>query len=134
MIYRRKLGNTRATIWVAMSAILAADLLRQGRPIWMVALGAAAVILAFYIPHLFWNWKILPDRLVQSRYFQRTVFPFSEITYIGPMTGRAARRNAVQNWILIRNTANERMIAMPANPEAFLAELRTYLPQITLHL
>ena len=107
---------------------------RKGYPLWAVLLSSAVVFLLFYLPHRFWYWDLLPDKLVHRRYFRRTVFPLAEIVYIGPMTGPASGNGHVKNWILIRNAAEERMIATPADPDAFLEAARQYLPAITLQL
>jgi hypothetical protein len=134
MRYRRELGVTRVGGWLALGAFLSAGLFRKGHPLWVALFCGFAATLLFYIPHFFWYWDILPDRVVHRRYFRRSVFPFSEITYVGPLTGWAAGNNAVRNWILIRNAAGERIVATPADPEAFLANIRKHLPLITLNL
>ena len=133
MRYRRELGVVRVATWIFWPLIVSAGLIREGHPLWIGGLAGVLGFLAFYLPHLFWYWEILPDRLIHRRYFQRVVFRFQEITYVGPMTGKAAGANAVRDWILIQ-TAGQRMVAQPADPEAFLVHIRKYLPQITLNL
>ena len=133
MRYRRELGLVRMSIWGAFGIILASNAFREGYPLWTVCLIAVLVALSFYVPYLFWYWEIYPDRLIHRRYFQQIIFPFSEITYVGPMTGNSASHKSVRNWILVQNTDGRSMIVQSAVPEAFLSQMRKYLPEITLN-
>jgi hypothetical protein len=81
-----------------------------------------------------WYWEIGDDRLTHRRYFSITVFPFSEITYIGPMTGEAGTYKFFEKTILVRNSDGKRMLVNIDDPSAFLNEMRKHLPQITLRL
>jgi hypothetical protein len=90
----------------------------------------AMSVAAFRLPNSWFYWEICDDCVIQRRYFGRTVFPFSDITYVGPFSGQLSRLN----MILIRNTAGKRMIVNTDDPQAFLAEMREHLPRITLNL
>jgi len=124
----------RVAFWLAFALLIAVDFSRRGYPLWEVFLAGVLSLSLFYIGHFFWYWEILPDRLVHQRYFLKVVFPFPEITYAGPVTGPAAQHAAARKWILIQNATGRRMIANPANPEAFLSQMRERLPGITPHL
>jgi hypothetical protein len=100
----------------------------------MSLLTGGLIMLVGCIPHLFWYWEIRDDRVVQRRLFLRTALPFSEITYVGPVTGQASRHKYFERHILIRNVAGKRMFVNTGDPEAFLTEMRKHLPRITLNL
>jgi hypothetical protein len=134
MRYRRKIGAAGVIVWFAYAAITALAFYRSRHSVLSGAVAAIVVLLLFYVPHLYWYWEILPDRLVHRSYFQRTVWPFQEITYIGPLSGKLAASKAAKNWIEIRNASGQRMIAQPADTKAFLDEMRRHLPEITLNL
>jgi len=91
----------------------------------------ALVWFAFYF---YRYWEIRTDCLIQRFFFRRIVFPFSDITYVGPMKGDASNFEYFDKTILIETADGRRMYARPADPEAFLADMRKHLPAITLHL
>jgi hypothetical protein len=134
MRYRRKLRPAGIIVWLAYAAIVAFAFYHSHHSTPTVVAAGIIVLLLFYLPYLYWYWEIRPDRLVHQRYFQRIAWPFSEITYAGPMTGKAAGNRTAKDWIEIRNLSGQRMIAQPADPQAFLEEMRRHLPQITLNL
>lgn len=97
-------------------------------------LGGILVALTLRALHSGWYWEIGDDRLIHRRYFSLTVFPFSEITYIGPMTGEAGTYTFFDKTILVRNAGGKRMLVTIGDPDAFLNEMRKHLPRITLRL
>jgi hypothetical protein len=80
------------------------------------------------------HWEIHDDVVVERRFFRRKVFPMPEITYIGPMTGAAGQFQYFAKHLLIKNAAGGSMIVDTPQHEAFLAEMRKHLPQVTLNL
>jgi hypothetical protein len=97
-------------------------------------LGGVLMALILRVLHSSWYWEIGDDRLIHRRYFSLTVFPFSEITYIGPMIGEASTHKFFDKTILVRNAVGKRMFVTTVDPETFLDQMRKHLPQITLHL
>jgi hypothetical protein len=134
MRFRRKLGWIRLATWIAFGLFLAFEQVKRGRPLWIDFAAFVICILLFLPSHLFWYWEIRPDRLIHQRYLARRIFPFSEIVYIGPMTGKASDHETTRNWILVRSEGGQRMIVDTNNHEGFLSEMRKYLPSITLKL
>jgi hypothetical protein len=134
MRFRRRMGLASVVTWCVYASVVALAFYRTHHSPVSVAASAVVVLLLFWVPHLYWYWEILPDRLVHRRYFQSMAWPLAEIVYVGPVTGGAAGRKATRDWIEIRNAAGQRMIAQPGNPKAFLEEMRKHLPEITLEL
>ena len=97
-------------------------------------LGGVFMALTLCALHSCWYWEIGDDRLTQRRYFRLTVFPFSEITYIGPMTGEAGTYKFFDKTVLVRNAGGQRMLVTIGDPDVFLNEMRKHLPHITLRL
>ena len=108
---------------------------RQGHSLW-ITLATLSFFLAIWgvvnASRAF--WEIREDCVVQRQWFRRTVFPFSQIAYVGPMTGQASQYEHFAKHILIRNAAGEKMIVITAQYEAFLKEMRKHLPLVTLNL
>ena len=97
-------------------------------------LGGVLMALILLALHSCWYWEISNDRLIHRRYFSLIVFSFSEIIYIGPMTGEAGTYKFFEKTILVRNDGGKRMLVTIDDPDAFLTEMRKHLPQITLRL
>jgi hypothetical protein len=97
-------------------------------------LGGVLMALILLALHSCWYWEISSDRLIHRRYFSLIVFSFSEIIYIGPMTGEAGTYKFFEKTILVRNAGGKRMLVTIDDPDAFLTEMRKHLPQITLRL
>jgi hypothetical protein len=86
--YRGKLTNPRLASWFGFGLAGFLGIVQKGDPLWLAWLvGIAGVVFGFYIADKLWYWEICPDRLIHQRYFRRVVWPFTEITYVGPMTG-----------------------------------------------
>jgi hypothetical protein len=134
MRFRSKLGQIRIFLWLGYGVIIAAGLHAKGRPPWICALAGVLAVAMFLPPYLFWYWDIRADYFAQRRYFSRIVMPYSEIVYVGPISGRMMGKASVTKLIEIRNAAGKRIIALPSNSEAFLTEMRKHLPEITLNL
>ena len=123
------------TFWVILGTLSAYFL--QGHSLWLslfmlwVLLGCCGLI---RLNHRSWYWEIGDDSVIQRRHFRRNVFPFSEITYVGPMTGTASEHKYFSKHILIRNIAGEKMFVETPQCETFLVEMRKHLPLITLNL
>ena len=79
-------------------------------------------------------WEIQFDRVIQRLYFRRTVFLFSEIDYVGPMTGAASLFDHFGKHILIQNVSGETIFVRTPKYEAFLKEMNKHLPLITRDL
>ena len=97
-------------------------------------LGGVLMALILLALHSRWYWEISNARLIHRRYFSLIVFSFSEIIYIGPMTGEAGTYKFFEKTILVRNAGGKRMLVTIDDPDAFLTEMRKHLPQITLRL
>src|SRR5215471_20246477 len=97
-------------------------------------LGGVLMALILLALHSCWYWEISNDRLLHWRYFSLSAFSFSEIIYIGPMTGEAGTYKFFEKTILVRNAGGRRMLVTIDDPDAFLTEMRKHLPQITLRL
>jgi hypothetical protein len=97
-------------------------------------LGGVLMALMLLALHSCWYWEIGNDRLIHRRYFSFTVFPFSEIIYVGPMTGEAGTYKFFEKTILVRNAGGKQILVTLGDPDAFLNEIRKHLPQITLRL
>jgi hypothetical protein len=109
-------------------------IVQKGDPLWLAwVVGIAGVVFGFYIPYKLWYWETCPDRLIHQRYFRRVVWPFTEITYVGPMTGLIGTYSAVRDWLEVRNVSGKMIIVQPGDCEEFLSEMRKYLPRITLN-
>jgi hypothetical protein len=135
MRYRRELGRNAIAVWLCSAVIIAALTFRRDQSFWKASASGAGMVPFYYLLYLSRSWEILPDRLIERRFFRAAVvFPFSEITYVGPMTGKAAEFKATAKWILIRNAAGQRIIVHLDDPEVFLAHMRKYLPLVTLNL
>ncbi len=87
-----------------------------------------------YLFYFFQYWEIRDDCLIYRFYFRRTVFPFANITYVGPMKGQASGHKFFAKTVLVETVDKKRMYVTPANPEDFLANMRQHLPAITLNL
>ena len=133
MRFYRKLGAVRLVARFAVGALLGGSFLRQGYSFWAAVLAGILFVLAWLPSWLFWYWEIGPDCVTQRRYFGRTIFPFSTITYAGPVTGNLAGRRQTRNWIEIRTDDGRWMIVDAADPDGFLARMREYLPTVTLN-
>jgi hypothetical protein len=134
MRFYRKLGWIRVATWVGFGLVLSLGQLKQGRPLWLDLLAFFVCVLLFLSSYLFWYWEIQPERLIHRRYLTRVVFPYTEITYIGPVTGRATEHATAKTWILVRTESGQKMIVDAADPPGFLDAIRKYLPRITLNL
>ncbi len=110
--------------------------LRHQDPLWLILGGSALVLVLFWaiVKGLRIHWDICEDRVVQHRFFRRTVFPLSEIVYVGPMKGQASRFDYFAQHILIENEAGKRIIVRTPRYAEFLAEMRKRLPLVTLNL
>jgi hypothetical protein len=97
-------------------------------------LGGVLMALILLALHSCWYWEMSNDRLIHRRYFSLTVFSFSEIIYIGPMTGEAGIYKFFEKTILVRNAGGKRMLVTIGDPDALLTEMRKHLPRITLRL
>lgn len=110
---------------------------RQESSLWLVfitfvfLLGMCALIERI---HRSRHWEIRDDCVVERRYFHRIVFPFSEIAYVGPMTGAASQFDYFNMHILIRNASGEKIIVSTPQYKTFLQEMRKRLPLTTLNL
>jgi hypothetical protein len=133
MRFRSKLGPIRIFSWLAFGVVIAAGSFSRGRSPWVCALEGLLTVSVFLPPYLFLYWDILPDHFAQRRFFERVVMPYSEIVYVGPIEAQIKGIAAARNWIEIRNAAGKRIIAQPSDPNAFLAEMRKHLPEITLN-
>jgi len=81
-----------------------------------------------------WYWEVGETRLVHRRFLVRTTYPFSDITYVGPMTGEGSGYTFFEKTILVRTAEGQRMFIDTTDPDALLAEMRQRLPGITLNL
>lgn len=70
-------------------------------------------------------WEVLSDRVIERHYFRRTIFPFSEIEYVGPMTGAASLFDHFNKHVLIQNISGKKMFVMTPKYESFLKEGQT---------
>ena len=131
--YRGKLTNPRVAEWVIIGLAGAIGELQAGHPLWVAELLAIGIFLLFFVIYRSWYWEICPDRLIHRRYFRKVVWPFTEISYVGPMTGVIGTYPAVRDWLEVRNVSGKMIIVQPANCEQFLLEMRKYLPRITLN-
>jgi hypothetical protein len=129
MRYRRKFRAYQIVIPLGCALLLTS----RYQPLWMTAFVFAMIGLWIYVEDFFYYWEICPDRLVEQRFYTRDVLPFTEITYVGPMTGIAAGHPRLRNYIEIQTIAGKKKIIQPADCDAFLAEMRNCLPQITLN-
>ena len=90
--------------------------------------------LVAYAFHRYWYWEVGDTTLIHRRFGRRIAFPFSDITYIGPMTGEGSGYTFFERTILVRTVEGKRMVIDTADPDALLAHLRQHLPRITLNL
>ncbi len=128
MRYRRPLNLSRVLYWFVWPAIVSAGLLRRGHPVWQAVVGGVVLFLAELPGYLFWYWQVLPDRLVQQRYWRRVEMLFSDVVRVGPLTGVLGTKQHLSNWIEVRNGAGQRIIVDAADREGFLAEMQGHLP------
>ena len=133
MRFRRQLGAIRIITWIGFGLVITGSLASTGHRYWFAGMIGAAVSLAFFLPHVFRYWDVRTDRLVHRRYFATVVVPFAEIAYVGPLTGKMADFAGAVKWVEMRKADGVRMIVQPADPDAFLAEMRRYLPWVTLN-
>jgi hypothetical protein len=84
--------------------------------------------------YFFRYWETRNDCLIYRFFFRRIVFPFSNIAYVGPMKGEASNHKFFGRTVLVETVDGKRMYVEPADPAAFLADMRTHLPAITLQL
>jgi hypothetical protein len=126
-----------AIVPVGMLVVLLRYLL-QGRSLLTSVLDALAggipLALLVYVFHKGWYWEVGETRLVHRRLLRRTTFPFSDITYVGPMTGEGSEYEFFEKTILVRTAEGQRMFIDTTDPDALLAEMRQHLPGITLNL
>ena len=116
------------------AAGLIVSLLYQTRS-WLTCLTCGLVYaLVWYLFYFFRYWEIRADYVIQLFFFRRIVFPFPNITYVGSIKGEASDFKYFEKTILIETADGKRMYARPADPEAFLTNMRKHLPAITLHL
>jgi len=102
---------------------------------WLTCLTCGLVYaLVWYLFYFFRYWEIRTDYVIQRFFFRRIVFPFPSITYVGPMKGEASNFKYFEKTILIETADRKRMYVRPADPKAFLTNMRKHLPAITLHL
>jgi hypothetical protein len=121
-------------VWFGFGLAGFLGIVQKGGPLWVAWLvGIGTFVLGFYIPYKCWYWEICPDRLIHRRYFRRVVWPFTEIAYVGPMTGLIGTYSAARDWLEVRNVSGKMIIVQPADCEEFLLEMRKYLPRITLN-
>jgi hypothetical protein len=122
---------------VGMAVVLLRYLL-QGRSLLTSVMYAIAsgipLALLVYVFHRRWYWEVGDTRLVHRRFLGRTSFPFSDITYVGPMTGEGSGYEFFEKMILVRTAEGQRMFIDTVDPDALLAEMRQHLPGITLSL
>ena len=131
--YRGKLTNTRVAVWFGFGLSGFLGIVWNGDPLWVAWLvGVVTFVLGFYVPYKLWYWEICPNRLVHRRYFRKVVWPFTEIIYVGPLTGLMGIFPAGRDWLEVRNVSGKMIIVQPANCEDFLSEMRKYLPRITI--
>ncbi len=129
MRYRRPLNLSRVLYWFVWPAIVSAGLLRRGHPVWQAVVAAVILFLADLPGYFFWYWQVLPDRLIQQRYWRRVELPFDEIVRVGPLTGSLATKRHLGNWVEVLNGAGQRMIVDAADRDEFLAEMRGHLTE-----
>jgi hypothetical protein len=130
--YSGQLTNFRVAAWMGFGLAAAIGELQAGHPLWAAELKGIAAFLLFYVIYRSWYWEICPDRLIHRRYFRRVIWPFTEISYVGPITGVIGSNPAVRDLLEVRNVSGKMIIVRPANCEEFLLEMRKYLPRITL--
>jgi hypothetical protein len=122
---------------VGMLVVLVRYLL-QSRSVLTSVLNAVAsgipLALLVYVFHRRWYWEVGETRLVHRRLLRRTTFPFSDISYVGPMTGEASGYELFGKTILVRTVTGQRMFIDTTDADALLAEMRRHLPGITLNL
>lgn len=131
--YRGTLTNPRVAEWAVFGVAGSIVELQAGHSLWLAEMVGIGIFLLFFVIYRSWYWEICPDRLIHRRYFRRVVWPFREISYVGPITGLMGRYSAVRNWLEVRHVSGEMIIVHPANCEEFLLEMRKYLPKITLN-
>jgi hypothetical protein len=132
MRYRKKFRANQPVETFAGGFIC--SLLYPGRSLLTCLRCGLAAALGWWIIYFFWYWEIRDDCLVQRHLFRRIAFPLSDITYVGPMKGAASGYEYFDKHILIETVDGKRMFAQPADPEDFLANMRKYVPLITLNL
>ena len=106
-----------------------------GQPTKRFVFGALAILIVIqslldYFTHY---WKIQPDALYRGRFWRCQRIGYPDIVAISPR--QYWWTNAI--YITIRykhpsHTKTRRMIAIPDNPEPFLADLRLHAPQASV--
>ncbi len=108
MKYRRKTSVPVIILCLGISELvrqaIVNDSLRQALE-WM-----AGVVVAAAASYFLQYWEIQPDRLVFRNFWTKKVWPFSEITYVGPPDGPMAGVRAAGSWIIVRNRQGRRMV------------------------
>jgi hypothetical protein len=125
-----------AIVPVGMLVVLLRYLL-QGRSLLTSVLHALIsgipLALLVYVFHKGWYWEVGETRLLHRRFLRRTTFPFSDITYVGPMTGEGSGYKFFEKTILARTAEGRRMFIDTSDPDALLRDMRQHLPGITLN-
>src|SRR5215475_3062148 len=97
--YRGKLTNIRVAEWFGFGLAGFLCIVQKSDPLWVAELVGIGTFLLFLVIYRSWYWEICPDRLIHRRYFRRVVWPFTEIIYVGPMTGLIGTYPAVRDWL-----------------------------------
>jgi len=128
MRFRRRLGANQVVAWVFSALFVGFVFLHAGRPVYAAVLAVLVVLALYALPHIFWYWDVLPDRLVNRRYWTMRTFAMDEIEHAGPMAGHMTPRRGRGAWLEVRTRGGERMIVQPADADVFLAMLSKYAP------
>jgi hypothetical protein len=132
---KRVPANLVLTLWVTEGALWA--YFREGQSLWILFF-VLLVLMSFAgltkLIHRSCYWQIQEGCVIQRHYFRRIVFPFSEITYVGPMTDVAGLYEYFAEHILIENISGEQIVVNTPQREAFWAEMNKHLPLITRNL
>jgi hypothetical protein len=132
MRYRKELGIRQLA--GAFAGMFICSLLFTKRSLLTSVYCGVVAALVWYQFYFFRYWEIRDDCLIQRFFFRRIVFPFSDITYAGPMKGEGSNHKFFEKIALVETVNGKRMYVEPADPEAFLANMRKHLPAITLNL
>lgn len=92
------------------------------------------LLVLFVMDHFLVFWKISPDRVEERRVLRHRTIAMSEIACVGPASRRFGDRPAVRNWIEVRSTQGQKWFAQPADPAAFIEEMKKFAPTVTLNL
>lgn len=71
--------------------------------------------------------------LIKRHLWRRQVYPYSEITYVGPPTGKRAIWYWADRLVEVRSSAQKPSIFMPAETKSFLADLHNHLTEEVFH-